>query len=629
MNKARVIGGELLRLIRLIPWALRLMWSSHRVAVVVIGILTVAQAFVPVIQLWITKLLVDQVVVVINLPAKMRQGDPLQQVYYYLAAEAALMGLGLLLSIASGHVRNILQENLVYNVQLMTLEKAAEMDLAMYESAAYYDQFRRAHSEAMYGPIQLLFALLDFAQSLLTLLTVTGIVLLYKAWIAPLLILVTIPGFIVGLYYGNRRFVLFNDRAPDGRRAEYLGNVLATDTYAKELRVWGITEHIMREIRALRGRFRHENIDISRRQSIGGLAGAVLSALGYYGAYLTVILGVVAGRLTLGDLSMYAGAFSQAQALFERALTALVNVYQTQLFAENLSIFMALESEVVAPENPQPVPDLHEQITFENVSFTYPETDRVVLKNVSFTIKKGECVALVGSNGAGKTTLIKLLLRLYNVDSGAITADGVDLAMVDPWEWRKKTGVIFQDYARYQLTAQENVGFGCIEALDDLVAIREAAKKGGIDHILNELPQGYDTILGRQFADGSELSLGQWQRVALARALLRDAPLLIMDEPTAAMDAQAEYELYQQLQQLAKGRMSLIISHRFSTVRMADRILVMEHGEIIEEGNHDTLMALNGRYSELFRRQAESYQLDDENTPHLNGVNGVAPTVSV
>lgn len=613
MAKMRLLCTEARRLARLLPWTLQLMWQSHRGATAGLTVLTVLQAFIPAVQLWITKLLVDQVVLVVNLPVDLRAGEPTQLVWMYVGVEAALMGAGILIGIVAGHTRNVLQEHLVYHVQLLTLERAAEMDLAMFESAEYYDQFTRARQHAMFGPVQLLSAVLEFAQASLTIGTISSLVILYNPWITPLLIISTIPSFIGALYYGRQRFILFNDRTPDGRRAEYFGDVLATDIYAKEVRVWGIADYLLTHIRALRGRFRRENIDLSCGQSAAGFAGGLLSTVGYYAAYLTVIVGVLATRLSLGDMMMYAAAFSRVQDLFERVLDSVVAMYETQLFSENLAIFMQFEPTVIAPAKPQPVPAVRDAIRFEHVSFTYPGTERQVLDDVTFELQAGECVALVGSNGAGKTTLVKLLLRLYDVTEGRIAADNHDLRTLDPNAWRQAVGVIFQDYARYQLSVQENIGFGNIDRLDDLAAIQAAADKASIDPALSRLPHGYQTQLGRRFAGGCELSLGQWQRVALARALLRDAPLLIMDEPTAAMDPQAEYELYQQLQQLAAGRTTLLISHRFSTVRMADRILVLENGRIIEEGNHDTLMADNGRYAQLFKLQAESYQLTPSN----------------
>jgi ATP-binding cassette subfamily B protein len=296
--------------------------------------------------------------------------------------------------------------------------------------------------------------------------------------------------------------------------------------------------------------------------------------------------------------------------LFESLLKSIANVVETQLFVQNLAVFLSLEPEVVAPAEPLPaVRAVHQELRIVDLSFTYPGTTKQVLKNINFSVRPGECVAIVGANGSGKTTLTKLLLRLYDPDQGRIYVDDRDIRQLDPTDLRQQMAVVFQDYARYQLSVRENIGFGQLEKMADLAQIRQVAGQVGIDTALSQLPAGYETVLGRQFEGGSELSLGQWQRVAVARALLRDAPILILDEPTAAMDAQAEYELYQQLRALARDRMTILISHRFSTVRMADRVLVLEDGEIIEEGTHDTLLAQNTRYSYLFKLQASNYQL--------------------
>jgi len=594
--------------LRSLPWTLGLLWRSHRGATLGAALITLLQGALPVGQLWVTKLLVDQVVLVVGLAPEQRSPELVTLVFVYLGLEALVLLGGVLVGVLSGHCYNILSEHLAYHVQLRILEQCTRLDLAAYESPHYYNLLQQAQDQAGYAPMLLLRRLLEMAQALVSLLSITTLVVLYKPWLAAVPVLATVPGFLVAVHYGRQHFFLYDRRTPAGRRADYLASVLSSDEYAKEVRVWGLAGYLLGQLQALRLRFRRENIGLSRRQSVGTLLGEALSTAGYYGSYAVIILGVLAGELTIGDLTLYAGAFSRAQALFESLLQSVANAYQSQLFALRLAEFLALEPQIVAPAAPLPPPGPQAGLSVEGLRFAYPGTGERVLDGLSFSVRPGECVAVVGANGAGKTTLVKLLLRLYDPDEGRIRLGGVDLRALDPDQLRRRIAVVFQDYARYQMTIRENIGFGDLAALDDLARIQTVARESGVAPVVEALPEGYETLLGRMFEGGHELSLGQWQRVAVARALLRDAPILIMDEPTAAMDAQSEYDLYQQLRRLAQGRMTILISHRFSTVRMADRILVIEDGRVIEEGTHEALLARDTRYAYYFNLQAESYQ---------------------
>lgn len=594
-------------ILRSIPWTLKLLWQSHPQSMIIISVLTLLQGAVPVGQLWITKLLIDQIAHVITVAPNARTEQMVTLVFLYLGLEALILFAGILIGALSGHFYNILSEHLSYYVQMRILDRCACLDLAAYESPMYYNQLQQARDQAGQGPVQILRRLLEMTQNLVSLLSVTALVFLYNPWIVLIPIITTIPGFFIAIHYGRQRFFLYDSRTPLGRRAAYIEHILSADEYAKEVRVWGLAGYLMTLLQSLRQRFRQENIDLSRRQSTMSLLGELCSTCGYYSSYIVIILGVMAGNLTIGDLTLYAGAFSRSQSLFENLLQAIANMYGVQLFAQRLEAFLNLKPQIVAPPDPHPpVPD--KSITIDNLSFVYPETGEKVLDGLNLTIRPGECVAVVGANGAGKTTLVKLLLRLYDPSDGHIYVGGTDIREMDPAQLRRGIAVVFQDYAHYQMTIRENIGFGNIDEIANLERIQQVARETGIDTIIDNLPDSYETVLGRLFEGGCELSLGQWQRIAVARALLRDAPILIMDEPTAAMDAQSEYDLYQQLKKLAQSRMTILISHRFSTVRMADRIFVLEDGKVIEEGTHAELLERDTRYAYYFNLQAESYQ---------------------
>jgi ATP-binding cassette subfamily B protein len=385
--------------------------------------------------------------------------------------------------------------------------------------------------------------------------------------------------------------------------------MLTGDSLAKEVRLFDLGDLFMRRFRQLRHQLRQGRLKIVARRSIAEWVAQAIATLAIYGSYAFIAYRSVRGDITLGDMVMYFQAFQRGQGFLREVMSSLAGLYESNLFLSNLYEFLELKPQVGEPRHPQPVPQpLQRGIVFDHVSFRYPTGTREVLEDVSLTVRPGEVVALVGANGSGKTTLIKLLCRLYDPATGTITFDGTDLRQFETTALRREIGVIFQDYARYQLTARENIWFGNASLAPDQGTIAAAARHSGADDVISSLPEGYDTILGKWFADGEELSIGEWQKVALARAFMRDAQLIVLDEPTSAMDAKAEYAVFERFRQLIQGRTAIIISHRFSTVRMADRIYVLKAGRIIESGTHEELIRRGGTYARLFEIQAQYYR---------------------
>jgi ATP-binding cassette, subfamily B, bacterial len=451
--------------------------------------------------------------------------------------------------------------------------------------------------------------LFGLLRSTVTLVSVIGVLASLSWWLVLLVVAVSVPSFIYQAKYSGQFFSLLTGRAPDQRRLNYLSYLLTTDSPVKELRIFGLHGTLLERYRQIFAKFYKENRDLTVRRTSSqfalGALGTVVSGL----TYIYVVLEVIAGRITVGGLTLYYQAFQQSQTQVSNILSGIGSTYENSLFLSNLFSFLAFAPELPVRPDPLPVPNpIREGIVLDHVSFRYPGTEKWVLEDISFAIRPGETVALVGANGAGKTTLVKLLTRLYDPTEGSITIDGIDLRDFDPGELRSHAGVIFQDYVKYQLSAGENIGFGRIEAIEDTGRIERSAIEAGADAVINALPQGYDTPLGRWFQDGQELSIGQWQKVALARAFMRDADLLILDEPTSSLDVRSEYEVFQAFDELTAAKMAVLISHRFSTVRMAGRIVVIEDGRVIENGTHDELILRGGRYYELFDMQAASYR---------------------
>ncbi len=589
------------------PEAFRLVWlASRRAALAGIG-LTLVAAILPAGQAWAGKLIVDSIVGAIN-----QNLEPIAGLRYVLPYLALEFGL-LLISSITGQVRNlfdrVLQSQLTNHVNSLIINKAIGLDLQFFEDPIFYDMLQNARRQADTSALSIVNSTLQMMQQVITLVSLVILLVRFSPWLAVIVFVSAIPAFLSQSQYAERAFRAVSRRAPESRLLNYLEMLLTGNDTVKEIKLFGLGKPLLSRYQELFTKFYLEDLAIAQRRTLAGLGWGLLSNLAYYGSYAWIVLRTVAGRITLGDMTMFLGIFRQSQSSIRSLLDSLNRLYESNLYLDNLLDYLKLQPVLVAPANGLTAPaPIRQGIEFRNVSFCYPGSDIFVLRNINLHIQPSERIALVGLNGAGKTTLIKLLTRLYDPTDGQILLDGVDLREYDLTSLHQRFGVIFQDFVRYQFTVRENIGFGQVDALDDIERIKDAADRGGADSIIEQMPKGYDTMLGRRWEKGQELSGGQWQKIALARAFMREAEVLVLDEPTSALDAEAEYEVFRRFGELMQGRIAVLISHRFSTVRMADRIVVLSAGKILELGSHAELMALDGAYARLFNLQAEGYR---------------------
>ncbi len=583
---------------------LPLVWACSPGLTLITALATLAQSLLPAASAYVAKLVVDSVVQAI--------GDPtlgLRSVLPAVALALALGLLGTLLGRGGQLAQELLRDLLSNRINETIIEQALTLDLSFYENPRFYDMLQRAQREAGFRPLMLLTQTLTIASSSITIVSLLALLLRFNVAVALVLVITALPALFVQARYGRQAFHLFSWRAPEARRLAYYSRLLTSDQWAKEIKLFHLGRLLFDRYRALFARFYRQNRGLAVRRNLSAALLSLLSTLGYYGCYVYVIRQTVVGEVTLGDLTLYASVFQQLQGALANLLNGLSTIYESTLFISNLFAFLELRP-LIPPstDGRRPPETWQEEFVFHNVSFRYPGTEKDVLRNVNLRLRPQEKLALVGKNGAGKTTLVKLLCRLYDPTDGYITLNGIDLCEYDPASLQRRIGVIFQDFARYYLTARENIGFGQVEMMDDQSRIEAAARKSGAHEVISALPDGYDTTLGRWFDNGHQLSLGEWQKVALARAFMRDADLLILDEPTASLDARTEYEIFQQFAELTHGRAAILISHRFSTVRMAERIIVLDDGHVIEDGTHQQLLEQGGVYATLFNMQAEGYR---------------------
>ena len=601
---------ERLEALRYVPALFRLIWRTHRGYTSAMMVLRVMRSVVPVMTFWVGKLILDSVIT-----AKAAHGS-LAQVWRYLVQELAIVLTGEILARASSLIESLLGDLFSNAMSVQLMEHAAKLDLAQFEDPEFYDHLERARRQTV-GRIALLSLLLSMSQDALTLLTLAGALIAYNPWLLLLLAVAVIPSFLGETHFASLGYSLLFRWTPERRQLDYLRYVGASDKTAKEVQMFGLAPWLTERYRDLSQKFYEENRNLSIRRGVVSALLSILGTVGYYAAYVVILIRAVNGDITIGTLTFLAASFGRGRDVIQSILLSASNVAEQALYLRDLFVFLGMRPTIESPPNARLVPaKIQSGFVFENVGFRYPGSEQWAIRNVDLVLRPGERVALVGENGAGKTTITKLLARLYDPTEGRITLDGVDLKEYDLASVRHAIGVIFQDFVRYDMRFDENIGVGEIDSVRaDLdknngtpTAITAAAENSLAASLLPRFSKGYRQMLGRRFEEGVDLSGGEWQKIALARAYIRDAQVLILDEPTAALDARAEYEVFLRFSELVAGRMAILISHRFSTVRMADRIIVLRHGKVEGQGSHEELLSKGGLYEELFTMQAQGYK---------------------
>nr|WP_255486808.1 ABC transporter ATP-binding protein [Mucilaginibacter sp. SP1R1]MBB6148655.1 ATP-binding cassette subfamily B protein [Mucilaginibacter sp. SP1R1] len=589
--------------LRNLPAFFKLVWQTSRWMTVVNAILRIARSATPLGLLYVGKLIIDQVVTISHSQVK-----DMTYLWQLVGLEFALALLTDALSRAITLMDSLLGDLFSNHTSVKIMQHAATLDLDQFEDSVFYDKLERARQQTV-GRTILLSQVMSQVQDLITMGFLAFGLMTFNPWLIVLLLIAIIPAFLGESYFNDRSYALTRGQTPERRELDYIRYLGASDETAKEVKIFDLSGFIITRFKQLSSKFYDDNKRLTIKRSLWGTFFAMLGSLGYYGAYIVIIVRTVNGSVTIGELAFLAGSFRQLRTLLEGILTRFTAVSQGAIYLRDFFEFFDIVPKIKQAANALPFPKTIQQgFTFEDVGFRYLNSERWANRHLNFTLYPGEKLALVGENGAGKTTLVKLLARLYDPTEGRILLDGVDLRQYDLADLRLNVGIIFQDYLRYQMTFAQNIAVGKISEQDNRPLIENSARQSLADVLAAKLPAAYDQQLGKRFADGVELSGGEWQKVALARAYMRDAQLLILDEPTSALDARAEFNVFERFAELTKGRSAVLISHRFSTVRMADRILVLEKGELIEIGSHEELLLKGGRYAELFDLQAAGYR---------------------
>lgn len=587
-----------------LPAFFKLVWETSPALFVGNALLRLVQASIPALSLYVGKLIIDQVVLL----TKAGTSGSTTYLWELVAAEFGLAIISTAIGRAVSLMDGLLGDKFANSISIRLMEHAAELDLEQFEDATFYDKLERARRQTT-GRTVLLSGVFGQVQQLISVGFLAVGLAVYNPWLLLLIAVAVTPSFIGDNYFNRRSYSLSRSWTPERRELDYLRYVGASDETAKEVKIFNLSGFLVDRFRTLSSEYLKKNQAIAISRAGWGTLLTALGTAGYYGAYVWIVQRAVTSQISLGDLTFLAGSFRQVRGSLEGILLQFSSLTQEAIYLQDLFDYFAIQPAIHSPRTPLPFPHpVQTGFTFENVGFKYTNSDRWALRNLSFTLHMGEKLALVGENGAGKTTLVKLLARLYDPAEGRILLDGHDLRDYDLTDLRRNIGVIFQDYIRFKMSAGTNIAVGDIDERTNQLRIESSAQRSLADSVIAKLSGGYAQQLGKSFNKGVELSGGEWQKVALGRAYMRDAQLIILDEPTAALDARAEYEVFQRFADLTRGKASVIISHRFSTVRMADRILVLEGGNLLEIGSHEQLLAKNGRYAELFALQARGYQ---------------------